>query len=122
MVLVDPEAEIESGLVELQVSGIPVNFIPRMSVTVACSVVVVLVFTTNEVARVPGALTTMDWTGQVSNRTGWERKVSAMAKKGVMPGRFAEAISWFKGAPTGGELRLTAPAICPVNCTLCQET
>lgn len=59
-VLVAPVAFAAIGLFEFQVSGTPVIFMPRMSVTVAFRVVVVLVFTTKEVAGLPRALIEID--------------------------------------------------------------
>jgi hypothetical protein len=107
-VLVTPEAETEIGLVELQVKGTPTRVIPRMSVTVAFSVVEVPVLTTKDVAGFPRALMEMDSTGQVSNCSGRLWVPLTLVKKRLIPGAFAVAISWFKGAPAGGALRVTA--------------
>jgi len=61
-VLVAPEAPTETGLEVFQVNGTPVSVIPRLSVTVAFSVVEVPVFTTKEVfaGGFPAALIEID--------------------------------------------------------------
>ena len=69
-VLVAPEALAEIGFDELHVRGTPVSVIPRLSVTVALSVVEVPVFTTKEVPRFPTALSEIVCTGQVSTCAG----------------------------------------------------
>jgi hypothetical protein len=71
------------------------------------STVVVPVLTTKEVAGFPNALMEMDWTGQVSNCTGWLWNPPTTAKKEVIPGVFAVASSWFEGALVEGALRVT---------------
>ena len=65
VVLVDPETPTESGLVEIQVRGAPVIGNPRISVTVALTVVRVPLFTTNDVAGFPAACNEIVCTGQV---------------------------------------------------------
>src|SRR5215469_2888118 len=70
-VLAAPVAtETEAGSVELQVRGIPVRGIPRMSVTFALSVVDELVVTSSGVGGSPRALIEMVCTGQVVNSSG----------------------------------------------------
>jgi hypothetical protein len=59
-VLVAPVALTAVGLLEFQVSGTPVRVIPRLSVTVALSVVEVFVPTRNDVFEVPKALMEID--------------------------------------------------------------
>jgi len=78
-----------------------------MSVTVAFNVVEAPVFTTKEVAGFPRALMETDWTGQVSNGCGRLLVPLTLVKKRLIPGVLAVAISWFKGAPVGGEVRVT---------------
>jgi hypothetical protein len=93
-VLVPPVTPKETGLLVLHVRETPVSGIPRMSVTVAFSVVAVPALTVNEV--VVGGLFTaarlIDWTGQVVNDTGWLLTPPALAKMRVEPGLFACAV------------------------------
>lgn len=98
-VLVAPAAFTTTGLLELQVSGTPVKVIPRLSVTVALSVVEAPVLTRNEVCELSRALIEIDWTGQVVNCNGELFTPPALAKKEVTPGSLAVAICWFKHAP-----------------------
>jgi len=115
-----PVAEAEMGSVEFQVKGTPTRLMPRMSVTVALRVVEVPVLTKKEVVGLFRALMEMDWMGQVSNGTGWLWIPPTLVKKRLSPGVLAVAISWFKGDPTGGELRVTALVVCPARRTVCQ--
>jgi hypothetical protein len=94
-VLVLPVTPTEMGLLVLQVRDIPVSGIPRMSVTVAFSVVAVPALTVNEVV-VDGLFTAarvIACTGQVVNDTGWLLTLPALAAIRVEPGLFACAVS-----------------------------
>src|SRR6266567_660693 len=97
----------------------PTRVIPRLSVTVAFSVVEVPVLTTKEVAGVPKARMEMDWTGHVSNCSGRLCVPPALVKNRLMPGVLAVAISWFKGAPRGGGVRVTELVVWPARRTDC---
>lgn len=94
-VLVPPVTPTDAGLLVLQVSETPVSGIPRLSITVALSVVAVPALTVNEV--VVGGLFTaarlIDCTGQVVNDTGWLLTAPALAAIRVEPGLFACAVS-----------------------------
>ena len=120
VVAADPLAEAEMGFVEFQDKGTPTRFMPKISVTVALRVVEVPVLTTKEVAGLFRALMEMDWTGQVSNCTGWLWTPPTLVKKRPNPGVLAVAICWFKGDPTGGGLRVTALVVWPARRTVCQ--
>src|SRR5712691_10274240 len=122
VVAADAIADAEMGSVEVQVKGTPTRFMPRMSVTVALRVVEVPVLTTKEVVGLFRALMEMDWTGQVSNCTGWLWIPPTLVKKRLSPGVLAVAISWFKGDPTGGELRVTALVVCPARSFVFNDT
>jgi hypothetical protein len=94
-VLVPPVTPTDMGLLVLQVSEIPVSGIPRLSFTVAFSVVAVPTLTVNEVV-VGGlfkATRVIDCTGQVVNDTGWLLTLPALAAISVEPGLFACAVS-----------------------------
>src|SRR5215813_6253852 len=92
---------------ELQVSGTPVSVIPRLSVTVALSVVLVPVFIEIDVLELLAAAIEICCTGQVCTSEGWPLKPLAAAKIGSWPGILAVTISWLRGAVTGGELKFT---------------
>lgn len=94
-VLVPPVTPTDMGLLVLQVSETPVSGIPRLSVTVAFSVVAVPTLTVNEVV-VGGlfrAARAIDCTGHVVNDTGWLLTPPALAAIRVEPGLFACAVS-----------------------------
>ena len=80
-VLVAPEAPTETGFEVLHVSGTPATGWSAMSVTVAFSVVAVLLFTTNEVVEdgSPAAAMEILFTRQVSIEIGWPRSPLADA-------------------------------------------
>jgi hypothetical protein len=94
-VLVPPVTPTDTGLLVLQVREMPVSGIPKMSVTVAFSVVAVPALTVNEVV-VDGLFTAarvIDCTGQVVNDTGWLLTLPALAAIRVEPGLLACAVS-----------------------------
>ena len=119
--LVDPDAVAEIGFEVLQVRGTPVSVIPRISVTVAFSVVLVPVFTRREVAGLPAAAMEIVCTGHVSTGTVWLFNPLAEAKIIPRPGTPAETISSFNaGVVAGVDVRFTiAPD--PVGFTPCHE-
>jgi len=90
-VLVAPDTFTVIGLLELQVSGTPVMFIPRTSVTVAFRVVEVPVLTRNDVAGFSSALIEIVCTGHVVNSSGWLLTPLALAKNELEPGVLAVA-------------------------------
>jgi hypothetical protein len=85
-VLVAPDTFTAIGLLELQVSGTPVMFIPSTSVTVAFKMVEVPVLTRNEVAGFCSALIEIVCTGHVVNWSGWLLAPLALAKNELEPG------------------------------------
>jgi hypothetical protein len=120
-VLVDPDAVVEIGFEVLQVRGTPVSVIPKISVTVAFSVVLVPAFTSREVAGLPAAAMEIVCTGHVSTGRVWLFNPLAEAKIIPSPGTLAETISSFNaGVVAGVDVRFTI-ALDPVGLTPCHE-
>jgi len=90
-VLVPPVTPTDAGLLVLQVRETPVSGIPRLSVTVAFSVVAVPALTV--VGELFCTARLMDCTGHVVNDAGWLLTPPALAAIRVEPGLFACAVS-----------------------------
>lgn len=121
IVLVDPDAVVEIGFEVLQVRGTPVSVTPKISVTVAFSVVLVPVFTNKEVLGLPAGTIEIVCTGHVSTGTVWLFNPLAEAKIIPSPGIPAETISSFNaGVLAGVDVRFTMP-LEPLGFIPCHE-
>ena len=110
--LVAPLTVTDCGFVDAQVSGTPVSVIPMVSFTIALTDVLVPELKRNDVVEdgFPETLSEMVCTGQVVNGSGCDVTPPTLAKKDVIPGMFAVAISWLSGAVAPAEERETAEA------------
>ena len=94
-----PNTELDAGVTAtdcgeevVQISGVPVRVIPRVSLTTAFTVAVVPPGTSSEGDDPGASCREIDWTGQVVNCKGCEVTPATVAKMEVRPGALAVAI------------------------------
>ena len=86
-VAIEPEvADTEAGFDELQVKGTPVMVLPRVSTTVAVTVLPLPEVTLMEFVVLPVTASVIDCTAQVVKSRGWLFTLPLLATSEVIPG------------------------------------
>ena len=120
-VAIEPEvADTEAGFDELQVRGTPVMVLPRVSTTVAVTVLPLPEVTLMELVVLPVTASVIDCTAQVVKSRGWLFTLPLLATSEVIPGVCAVTLTCPVTSPVTGALSVAMASVVTSTLTDCQ--